>query len=84
MYEKWAGSCSIAFDKIVSEKKIEYLGYFHCQGSASPGIENFIHQQIVTDEKDWPAFLQDMRTRPNQSDLHKGKIFAKEIINNFH
>jgi hypothetical protein len=80
LFEQWAGRCTPSFENPCKNKNIEYLGTFHCQGKASAPIENFIHQQIITDEDEWNQYLPDLRTHPTETDLSNARKFAEEIL----
>ncbi|MFW9917970.1 MAG: flavodoxin family protein [Candidatus Thorarchaeota archaeon] len=80
LYDQWAGRCIPSFENACSRKNIEYLGTFHCQGKASEPIEQFIHQQIITDEDEWNQYLADLRTHPTASEIEHAERFALDII----
>jgi len=80
LYAQWAGRCVPSFESPCKSKNIEYLGTFHCQGKASEPIENFIHQQIITDEEEWNEYLPDLRTHPTETDIENAKRFAEIIL----
>ena len=79
MYEKWAGRCITSFKKFAQDNNIKFLGYFNCMGKPSPPIENFIHNQIVTDEEMWPKYLEMVKKHPDANDIMNAKKFAKKI-----
>jgi len=80
LYDQWAGRCHLSYENACNDKDIEFLGYFHCQGKASSPIENFIHQEIITDEDEWNEYLPDLRTHPNTVDIENAKKFALGIL----
>ena len=80
LFSKWAGMCLTTFEQTCESKQISFLGLFHCQGIPNPGIEQFIKQEIITDEKEWATYLPDIKTRPNEEDIENARSFAKEII----
>jgi len=80
LFTKWAGKCLKSFEQPCKSKQIPFLGTFHCQGIPNPGIEQFIRQEIITDEKEWESYLPDIKTRPNEDDVKNAKLFAQEII----
>ncbi|MGY5854255.1 MAG: hypothetical protein RTU92_11860, partial [Candidatus Thorarchaeota archaeon] len=80
LYDKWAGRCHLSFENACRDKDIDFLGYFHCMGKASPPIENFIHQEIITDEEEWNEYLPDLRTRPNMQDIESAKEFVLDLL----
>jgi len=76
LYDRWAGQCYPTFENACKDKNIEFLGCFNCQGKASPPIESFIRQEIITDENEWNEYLPDLRKRPDSNDLENAKQFA--------
>ncbi len=80
LYDQWAGLCRPSFEKACKDKNIEFLGHFHCQGRASASIENFIHQEIVTDEDEWNEYLPELRKHPDEADIQNAKEFALKLI----
>lgn len=82
LYDQWAGRCIPSYESACKDKNIQYLGSFHCQGKASKPIEQFIHQQIITDEDEWNIYLPNLRTHPNATDIEGAKNFALEILDN--
>ncbi|MGY5859200.1 MAG: flavodoxin family protein [Candidatus Thorarchaeota archaeon] len=79
LYDKWAGLCSPTFENACKDKNIEFLGCFNCMGKASPPIEGFIKQEIITNEDEWNEYLPDLRQRPDSNDLEKARQFALEL-----
>ncbi len=69
-----------SFENACKDKNIEFLGCFNCQGKASPPIENFIRQEIITDEDEWNEYLPDLRKHPDANDIENAKKFAQEIL----
>ncbi|MHA1390487.1 MAG: hypothetical protein ACTSR9_18885 [Candidatus Thorarchaeota archaeon] len=47
---------------------------------ASEPIENFIHQEIITDDDEWNEYLPILRTHPDSTDIENTKRFAQEMI----
>ncbi|MHA1576332.1 MAG: flavodoxin family protein [Candidatus Thorarchaeota archaeon] len=80
LFSEWAGRCLPSFEQACKSKQIEFLGAFHCMGIPNPGIEQFIRQQIITDDKEWESYLPDIKTRPNEEDVENARKFAKEVI----
>jgi flavodoxin len=83
LYEQWAAGCPRAFEEVSRQKAIELLGYFGCQGAASPGIEAFIHQTIITGDEAWQAYVEEMRQHPNEDDLLRARAFARKVLAQF-
>jgi len=80
LYDQWAGRCIPTFENVCKERDIELLGLFHCMGKASPPIEYFIHQEIISDENEWNEYLPELRKHPTSQDIENARKFAKEMI----
>ncbi len=80
LFNDWAGQCQMFFEKVSIDKKIEFLGDFHCQGKPSFLIEKFIQFKIIKDRKEWPSYKKELRLHPAQSDFLAAADFTKEII----
>jgi flavodoxin len=80
MYDQWAGRCVKSFERVCQEKEITWCGYFNCQGAPTPPIEDFIHQEIITDENAWLDYLAQIKGRPNEKDLEKAKKFTQSVL----
>ena len=80
LYDQWAGRCIPTFENACKNKKIEFMGYFHCRGKPNPGIEGFIRQAIITDDDEWKEFLPELRKHPDPNDIENAKKFTREII----
>ncbi|MFX1562968.1 MAG: flavodoxin family protein [Promethearchaeota archaeon] len=83
LYKRWAGECLHSFESICREKGVSFLGYFHCQGAASPPIEEFIHREIITSGKEWKEYLPELQKHPNSEDLKNAKNFARDLIRKY-
>ncbi len=80
LYDQWAGRCIPTFEKACEEKDIELLGLFHCMGKASPPIEHFIHQEIITNEDEWNEYLPKLRKHPTPQDIENARKFTKDMV----
>jgi flavodoxin len=80
MYEQWAGKCPATFDAAAEEKGIEFLGFFHCQGAPNPQIEAFIRSTIITDEKQWAEYIEDVRKHPTTEDVQAAREFTRSVL----
>ena len=49
-------------------------------GAPSPPIEQFIHDQIVTDEGEWQRYLEAVRGHPDDEDLRRAGEFAAQVL----
>jgi hypothetical protein len=80
LYERWAGNCIHTFHRVSQEKQVTFLGYFHCQGAASPPIEAFIRNTIITDDDEWETYIEETRKHPTKDDLQRAKAFALDVL----
>lgn len=79
-FDKWAARCIDSFENTCEEKHIEFKGYYHCQGSPSPQIEEFIRSAITGSRQEWDEYIREARKHPVQGDLDGAKIFARKVI----
>ncbi|MCK4973021.1 MAG: flavodoxin domain-containing protein [Candidatus Heimdallarchaeota archaeon] len=80
MFEQWGSKCRKTYEKLQTEKNIDYKGYFRCMGVPSKPIEDFIHAKIVTEEEEWAEYLDVIAKHPDEKDIENAKEFAKEIL----
>ena len=80
MFEQWGSKCSKTYEKLQTEKNIDYKGYFRCMGVPSKPIEGFIHNEIITDKDEWIEYLEEIVKHPNEIDVENAKKFAKDIL----
>ncbi len=80
LFAQWAGKCEKTFDKLQSEKKIDYKGFFRCMGKPSKPIEIFIHAKIITGDEEWEEYKPEVKKHPDEIDIENAKKFAKEIL----
>jgi len=76
----WAARCAQTLRQACQEKGIEFLGYFGCMGAPSPPIEQFIHDEIVTDDGEWQRYLEEVRGHPDDEDLRHAGEFAVQVL----
>jgi flavodoxin len=80
LYDRWAGLCYPTFENVCKNKNIEFLGCFNCQGKASSPIEDFIKQEIITDEDEWNEYLPELRKHPDSTDIVNARRFTIDIL----
>jgi flavodoxin len=80
LYARWAGNCIRTYERICQEKQIPFAGYFHCQGAPSPPIEAFIRKEIVTEEDEWNAYIEEVRPHPDDRDLEEARRFTLRVL----
>lgn len=79
-FEKWASKCVSSFQEISKEKKIDFKGYFNCQGAPSPPIQEFIRREVNIPAGQREAYFEEVRKHPTTEDLHKARDFARSIL----
>ena len=80
LFNDWAGKCHKSFEKAEEDKKIDFLGDFHCQGKAGFLVECFIHSKIIKDKKEWKESKKEIRLHPTEEDMNNAKQFAKKVL----
>ena len=79
-FDKWASKCIESFESISKEKRIDFKGYFNCQGSPNPGIQTFIRNEVISSDNEWRTYIQEAKKHPTQEDCEKASSFARKII----
>jgi len=79
LFNRWASKCVRSFEKVSKEKRIDFKGYYHCQGVPSPSIQVFIKRKVVSADE-WEEYIEEVRKHPSLEDLHKAKEFARKIL----
>jgi flavodoxin len=80
MFDEWAAKGLNSFKEISIEKNIDLLGIFNCMGVPSQPIMEFIHREIIPDEKEWSQYRQESLLHPSQDDLDELVEFAERIM----
>ena len=80
LYDRWAGHCLPTFFTACKDKGIPFLGYFNCQGKPSPGIADFIHNTIVTEDVEWNAYITEVMKHPDMQDIEDAKDFTQRVL----
>ena len=79
LFSRWAGKCILSFEKVSEEKKIDFKGYYNCQGAPSPPIEEFIRREVLSADE-WEEYIEEVRKHPSPEDVQKAKEFAREVL----
>lgn len=79
-FKRWASKCILSFQKTSKEKKIDFEGYYNCQGVPSPPIQEFIKREVITSAGEWEEYFEEVRKHPSIEDLQKVKEFAREVL----
>ncbi len=79
-YKRWASKCILSFQKTSKEKKIDFDGYYNCQGVPSPPKRQFIKREVITSAGEWEEYFEEVRKHPSIKDLQKANEFAREVL----
>ena len=79
-FNRWASRCISSFQETSKEKRIDFKGYYNCQGFPSPPIQEFIKRAIVTSPDAWKEYIKEVMKHPTLKDLQKAKEFATKIL----
>ena len=79
-FKRWASKCILSFEKTSKEKKIDFAGYYNCQGAPSPPVQEFIRREVITSADAWDEYFEEVRTHPTLEDVQKAKKFARELL----
>ncbi len=80
MFDTWASKCIDSFENISREKRIDFRGCYHCQGTPNSEIRLFIHRAITRSQEEWKAYIQEARKHPTQTDLKNAADFARSTL----
>ena len=80
LFDKWASKCIDSFKSVSKEKRIDFRGYYYCQGKPSLPIQVFIRTEIIRSSDEWEPYIQEAQKHPSQEDLEKASDFARKII----
>ncbi|MDH5448688.1 MAG: flavodoxin domain-containing protein [Candidatus Bathyarchaeota archaeon] len=79
-FNRWASKCILSFQETSKEKRIDFKGYYNCQGAPSPPIQEFIKREIITSAAEWEGYFEEVMNHPTTEDLHKAREFARDIL----
>jgi flavodoxin len=79
LFNRWAGKCTVSFEKVSKEKQIDFKGYYNCQGAPSPPIQEFIKNEVFVSADKWEEYMEEARKHPSTEDVQKAKEFAQEV-----
>jgi len=80
LFDKWASKCIHSFESVSKKKRIDFRGYYHCQGAPSHPIQAFIRIAIIRSGDEWETYIREARKHPSQEDLEKAPDFARKIM----
>ena len=80
LFDEWASKCIDSFESVSEEKRIDFRGYYHCQGAPSLPIQTFIRSAIIKPDDEWETYIREARKHPSQEDLDKASDFTRKIM----
>ena len=80
LFDEWASKCIDSFESVSEEKRIDFRGYYHCQGAPSLPIQAFIRSAIIKPDDEWETYIREALKHPSQEDLEKASDFARKIM----
>jgi flavodoxin len=80
IFGRWAGKARGSFETLCLAKQIDLVGFFNCQGVATPEIKDFIKNHVYQDSEGFETYLERAETHPDQEDLENAMQFARSII----
>ncbi|MEM2134342.1 MAG: flavodoxin family protein [Candidatus Jordarchaeaceae archaeon] len=69
-----------AFEKIVKEKGITYMGTFNCMGNPDPNIAKMVKEARQMSDEEFNEYMREAVKHPSPEDEQKAKEFAKEVV----
>lgn len=79
-FDRWASKCISSFQETSKEKRIDFKGYYNCQGAPSPPIQEFIKREVNIPAGEREAYFGEVRKHPTTEDLQKAKEFARKTL----
>jgi flavodoxin I len=80
LFDKWASKSIDSFKRESEKKRIDFRGYYHCQGAPSLPIQVLIRTGIIRSGDEWETYIREARKHPSQEDLEKASDFARKIM----
>jgi flavodoxin len=74
------GKCIDSFDKIKVEKKVDFRGYYDCQGAPSPQVQQLVKKGMNVPDDKWEEGMVEARKHPSAEDLKKAGKFAEKVL----
>ena len=79
-FTRWASKCISSFQETSEEKRVDFKGYYNCQGAPSPPIQEFIRREVIPSVADWEEYFQEVMKHPTTEDLHNARRFARDVL----
>jgi flavodoxin len=81
VFDRWVGKAESSFEAICHEKGIGFIGFFNCQGVATPDIKTFIREHVYAhSEEGFNSYIEKAENHPDEADLDNAREFAGRII----
>jgi flavodoxin I len=74
------GRCIDSFDKIKGEKKVDFRGYYDCQGVPSPQVQQLVKRGMNVPDDLWEKRMREASKHPSAEDLKKAREFAQQVL----
>ncbi len=80
-FNTWAGRCVASFENTSKRKKMEFLGYYNCEGVPSPATQEFIRNNVFeSDAEMWERYIEEAKGHPDDEDLRRAQEFAQNVL----
>lgn len=81
---KYAGMCTISFEKACTDKEIDFLGCYSCQGNPSPQLTKSMKAGgAPLSDDELRDYFEEVVKHPSSEDLQKAKKFTRTILQKF-
>ena len=67
-------------EKTSKEKRIDFKGFYNCQGAPSPPIQEFIKREVMTSKVESEEYFKEVMKHPTMEDLQKARQFARKTL----
>ncbi|MHA1362366.1 MAG: flavodoxin family protein [Candidatus Freyarchaeota archaeon] len=75
-----SSSVRAAFENVVKEKGIEYLGTYNCMGKPDPNVAKMVKEARKMPDDEFNKYMEEAKKHPSPEDEQKAKEFAKEVL----
>ncbi|UCE44475.1 MAG: hypothetical protein JSV57_03085 [Candidatus Bathyarchaeota archaeon] len=80
---KYAGNCTLAYEKASKEKEVDFKGCFDCQGVPNPRLMESMKEGAPISKVELREYFEEVRKHPSPEDLQKAKKFARKILQDY-
>ena len=78
--EEVQSSVRAAFENVVKEKGIEYLGIYNCMGKPDLNVAKMVKEARKMPDDEFNKYMEEAKKHPSPEDEQKAKEFAKEVL----